>query len=90
VTSAIVLQDVSFFELWASIRCLEPALAERAAQRIAQEHLQALQINVEKTRTAFEDKKSLVKLDIEFHQIIAKASGNRALQLRAPVGLPRK
>lgn len=86
VTSAIVLQDVSFFELWESMRCLEPALAGRAAERITQQHLEALQINVEKTRTAFEDKQSLVELDIEFHQIIAKASGNRALQLcRAPI-----
>lgn len=86
VTAAIVLHDVSFFELWESMRCLEPVLAESAAKRITQEHLDALQINVEKTRAAFEDKQSLVQLDIEFHQIIAKASCNRALQLcREPI-----
>jgi len=81
VTAAIVLHEISFFELWESMRCLEPTLAECAAKRIDDDALEALRANVEKTKAAFEDKRSLVELDIEFHQIIARASRNRALQL---------
>ncbi|MGH6708596.1 MAG: FadR/GntR family transcriptional regulator [Bradyrhizobium sp.] len=86
ITAAIVLHEISFFELWESMRCFEPVLAECAARRIDTETLDRLQINVEKTRAAFENSKSLVHLDIEFHQIIARASRNRALQLsREPI-----
>ena len=86
VTAAIVLQEISFFELWESMRCFEPVLAECAAQRIDAADLERLAINVEKTRAALQDKQSLVQLDIEFHQIIARASRNRALQLsREPI-----
>ncbi|TKT70482.1 FadR family transcriptional regulator [Afipia massiliensis] len=86
ITAAIVLQEVTFFELWESMRCIEPALVEGAASRISEDTLDALQENVERTRVAYEDKKSLVQLDIEFHQLIATASGNRALQLcRQPI-----
>lgn len=86
ITAAIVLQEVTFFELWESMRCIEPALVEGAASRISEDTLDALQENVEKTRVAYADKKSLVQLDIEFHQLIATASGNRALQLcRQPI-----
>lgn len=86
ITAAIVLQEISFFELWESMRCLEPVLVEGAAKRVTGDFLDALQENVTKTRAAFEDKQSLVQLDIEFHQLIASASGNRALQLcRQPI-----
>jgi GntR family transcriptional regulator, transcriptional repressor for pyruvate dehydrogenase complex len=86
ITAAIVLHEISFFELWESMRCFEPVLAECAAKRIDDETLDVLQANVEKTRAAFEDKQNLVQLDIEFHQIIARASRNRALQLsRQPI-----
>jgi GntR family transcriptional repressor for pyruvate dehydrogenase complex len=86
ITAAIVLHEISFFELWESMRCFEPLLAECAARRIDDETLDVLQANVEKTRAAFEDKQNLVQLDIEFHQIIARASRNRALQLsRQPI-----
>lgn len=81
VTAAIVLHEISFFELWESMRCLEPALAECAAKRIDEDTLEALRDNVEKTKAALEDKRSLVELDIEFHQIVARASRNRVLQL---------
>jgi DNA-binding FadR family transcriptional regulator len=86
ITAAIVLHEISFFELWESMRCFEPVLAECAAKRIDDETLDVLQANVEKTRAALEDEQNLVQLDIEFHQIIARASRNRALQLsRQPI-----
>ena len=68
------------------MRCFEPVLAECAAKRIDSDTLAALRTNVERTKAAFEDKRDLVHLDIGFHQIIARASRNRALQLsRDPV-----
>jgi len=86
VTAAIVLHEVTFFELWEGMRCLEPALASCAAGRIDDDLLAALDANVERTKAAFEDKQGLVELDIEFHQIIAQASRNRVLQLnRGPM-----
>jgi GntR family transcriptional regulator, transcriptional repressor for pyruvate dehydrogenase complex len=81
VTAAIVLHEISFFELWESMRCFEPVLAECAAKRIDADMLAALQANLDRTKAAFEDRQSLVQLDIEFHEIIARASRNRALQL---------
>jgi DNA-binding FadR family transcriptional regulator len=81
VTAAMVLHSISFFELWESMRCFEPVLAECAARRIDDDLLAMLRSNVSNTREAFADKQSLVQLDIEFHQIIARASRNRALQL---------
>jgi DNA-binding FadR family transcriptional regulator len=86
ITAAIVLHEISFFELWESMRCFEPVLTECAARRIDDETLDLLQVNVEKTRAGLDDMQGLVTLDIEFHQIIARASRNRALQLcRQPI-----
>ena len=86
ITTAIVLQEISFFELWESMLCLEPVLAHCAAFRIDDVALEALGENVARTRAAIDDGLSLTRLDIEFHQIIATASRNRALQLsREPI-----
>jgi DNA-binding FadR family transcriptional regulator len=86
MTDAIVLQEITFFELWESMRCLEPILAEGAAARITDEELLALDLNIECTRHALSDQQQLTFLDIEFHNLIAHASRNRALQLcREPI-----
>lgn len=86
ITAAIVLHEISFLELWESMRCFEPVLAECAARRIDDETLDLLQANLNKTKASLEDRQALVQLDIAFHQIIARASRNRALQLcRQPI-----
>ena len=86
MTAAMVLQEMTFFELWEGMHCLEPALAEAAASRIDEEELAALDDNLERTRRALNNRDSLVQLDIDFHNIIARASRNRALQLcREPI-----
>lgn len=65
---------------------LEPVLAECAARRIDDETLDLLQDNLVRTRANLEDRQALVQLDIAFHQIVARASRNRALQLcRQPI-----
>jgi GntR family transcriptional regulator, transcriptional repressor for pyruvate dehydrogenase complex len=87
MTAAIVLQEVTFRELWETMLVLEPAAAEAAASRATEEDLQALDANLEASRRALSDARELVVLDMAFLDIIASASRNRALQLcRSPIG----
>jgi GntR family transcriptional regulator, transcriptional repressor for pyruvate dehydrogenase complex len=86
ISAAIVLREISFSELWESMRCLEPVLAAGAASRITPAEVDAIQENVERTRDGLANKQTLVELDIEFHNLVAAASRNRALQLcREPI-----
>jgi GntR family transcriptional repressor for pyruvate dehydrogenase complex len=86
VTAAMVLREMTFLELWEAMNCLEPALCEAAATRIEPGEIAALEDNVRRTREAVAAKERLVELDIEFHNIIARASRNRALELcREPI-----
>ncbi|GGC86737.1 FadR/GntR family transcriptional regulator [Chelatococcus reniformis] len=86
VAAAMVLREMSFFELWEAMLSLEPGLAEGAAGRISADELDAIADNVARTRRALTDERSLTELDIEFHDLVAKASRNRALQLcREPI-----
>lgn len=86
VTAAMVLGEMTFLELWEAMHCLEPALAEAAASRIDAPEFDALEDNIRRTRQALGERSLLVELDIEFHNIVARASRNRALQLcREPI-----
>jgi GntR family transcriptional repressor for pyruvate dehydrogenase complex len=86
MSAALVLREISFLELWESMRCLEPTLAAGAAVRITSAEIGALDANIRRTREMLANQQSLVSLDIEFHDIIAEASRNRALQLcREPI-----
>lgn len=86
VTAAMVLQEMTFLELWEGMNCLEPALAEVAASRIEPEEVAALEENLARTREALGERARLVELDIEFHDLIARSSKSRALQLcREPI-----
>ena len=75
------MQQVTFDELWEAMYALETAAAQAAAQRADAADIAALETNLDATRRALEDKESLTALDIEFHDLIAEASKNRALQL---------
>ena len=87
VKAAMVLQEMSFLELWEAIHCIEPAIAAAAAIRISNAELDLLEENVDRTRHAAAHSKDLVALDSEFHAIIASASRSRTLQLcREPIG----
>jgi GntR family transcriptional regulator, transcriptional repressor for pyruvate dehydrogenase complex len=87
MTAAIVLQEVSFRELWETMLFLEPAAAEAAAMRASETEIAELEENLEASRQALDDPEQLVVLDMDFLAIIARASGNRVLQLcRAPIG----
>ncbi|MGV6873983.1 FadR/GntR family transcriptional regulator [Pseudochelatococcus sp. B33] len=84
--TAMVLDQVTFEELWEAMFVLEPATAQSAAKRRTDSDLEALAANLEKTRAAHADSAALTELDIEFHHIVALATGNRAIQAaRLPI-----
>jgi GntR family transcriptional regulator, transcriptional repressor for pyruvate dehydrogenase complex len=85
--AAMVLQEMSFLELWEAMYCIEPAITAAAAQRISDAELDLLEENVDRTRHAAAHSKDLAALDFEFHVIVAGASRSRTLQLcREPIG----
>lgn len=87
MTAAIILQEITFLELWHTMMAIEPALAEAAALNATPVQLAALRENHEATASALRDPERLFELDRAFLNGIAEASGNRALQLcRASVG----
>lgn len=87
-TRALVMHQVTFRELWEASMALEPVTAFYAATRIGKEDLAALERNVEAMATDLQDIERVVALDIEFHDLIAKAAENKALILaREPIGL---
>lgn len=87
MTAAMILHQVSFEELWGAMYALEPATAAAAASHATPDLLEALEANLAATRQAVNDSASLAALDIEFHNLVAEASQNRAIQLaRKPLG----
>ncbi|CAM9933035.1 unnamed protein product [Chrysoparadoxa australica] len=80
------MSGVTFEEIWEAIRALDPVAAEAAANRRNADNLAALEDNITRTRAAMDDPDALVKLDIEFHELIALAANNRVIQsLRLPI-----
>jgi len=79
IANAMVLDGVTVLELWEAMDALEPAAAAGAARRVDEVILEALDANLEATRKALGDNLSLIDLDIEFHDLIAKAAQNRAI-----------
>jgi len=79
--SAMIIQQVSLEELSEAMRALEPASAAGAAMRRDSDVVAELEDNLVRTRQALTDSASLVALDIEFHDLVAKAAKNRAIDL---------
>lgn len=87
---AMQLQQVTFLELWHVALATEPLAADLAAREARPEDVAALQDNQRRMEAAVASPGAddPVKLDTEFHALVATASGNRALQLaREPIGL---
>lgn len=78
---ALILQGVTFDQLWRVLRELEPAAAAAAAETIAEEDIAALEDNIRRTRIAVAVGMSLTALDIEFHALVGGAARNGALVL---------
>ena len=83
----LLLQQTTFQELWELAVSLEPLAASLAAQRAEPLDLQQLNENIAASESALEDA-ALVRLDVEFHALVGRATHNHALMLaREPIGL---
>jgi DNA-binding FadR family transcriptional regulator len=86
---ALILHSVTFRELWDASMIVEPAIAEKAARDISEEMLAEATANIaemDATVSAIEsgapaDVDAFVRLDRDFHEILADAAGNRVLAL---------
>jgi len=67
--------------LWEAMYTLEPTMARLAAAKADDALLQRLEANVRNTQLAMDRGDSVVAFDIEFHNVVAAISGNRALML---------
>ena len=77
----ILVDGISFQELYEARRIVEPELAARAALRRTEEDLVALENAVEAMKaTPLNDAVGLAEQDLTFHEIIWRASGNRVCQ----------
>lgn len=81
VSAAMVLRKVTFHNLWETMYALEPTAAAAAATRRDESALVVIEANLKKTEDALGDSRSLTSLDIEFHDLIAEAAKNGALEL---------
>lgn len=78
---ALLLHEITFRELWETAMLLEPKSAELAASHLTAEDLLEIEDNVRRTEEAVRQRAPLVQLDIEFHNLLAKAMHNRMLAL---------
>ncbi len=91
---SLIMNQVTFQELWEVASVVEPAAARLAAQRIDEADFAQLEANLAACRATLErdDVAMAVQihsgLDVEFHALIARASRNRSLMLaREPFSL---
>jgi DNA-binding FadR family transcriptional regulator len=83
----LLLQQTTFQELWELAVSLEPLAASLAAQRAQPTDLEQLHRNITASAEASDDL-ALVRLDVEFHALVGRATHNHALMLaREPLGL---
>lgn len=89
VCRALGLSRITFPELWEILMVLEPPMARAAAtRRLSAEMAAAMKENLRRTEELLYDDEALMELDVEFHRLLAQATGNRALILaEEPVAL---
>ncbi len=87
-TRALMLQQVTFRELWEVAVVLEPFAARLAAENATKADLDELDDNLRRTEAAMQAGEPFADLDVRFHALVARISGNRVLMLaREPVSL---
>jgi GntR family transcriptional regulator, transcriptional repressor for pyruvate dehydrogenase complex len=85
---ALALHQITFRELWEASMAIEPLLARYATERITPAELEELETIIADMEKAKEDTARFVQLDVEFHNVLAKAAHNRALEMaREPLSL---
>lgn len=82
----LVLQRVTFEELWEVSMSLEPSAAARAAVHVDDGQIERLADNFRRMEEAHAAGQSIIALDVEFHTLVAEIAGNKALLLaREPI-----
>lgn len=85
---AMGLGKITFQELWELQMELEPFAAQLAAQRIDAELSERLLASVHMLEENLANDEAVIDHDIAFHNLVAEASGNRAVCLSAaPIGM---
>ena len=88
LTRAMVMQEVTFRELWQVANELEPLAAGLTATVAPEGHVARLRENIDRMAEVIEGAESPAPLDLEFHALLAEGTGNRVLLLaREPVAL---
>ena len=88
MSRAMVLHEVTFRELYDASLALEMASVEQAVAHVGDDLLDAMERNLEAAAAVMDDPVRLSELDTDFHALIAKAAGNRVLELaREPASL---
>jgi len=88
LSRALVLGQVTFRQLWEAFFAIEPAMARYAAERATAEELDAMGDNLARTSAALTSRHSVVELDAEFHELLARSARSQALLLgREPVSM---
>lgn len=77
----LILNDVTFMELWETAMVIEPKTAALAALHLEDADIAALEENVRATEAALHDASALTELDIEFHALVARGVHNKVWQL---------
>lgn len=91
VARSLLLQQITFEELWQVALVLEPQAARLAAKTASSADQVELQDSVTRLAAHYKAQGSILshaELDIEFHALVARISGNRVLMLaREPINL---
>jgi GntR family transcriptional repressor for pyruvate dehydrogenase complex len=81
MSRALVLQEVTFRELYEAAMPVQIATIEWAVERATPEIIAELDENIAHTEEALADPAAVAELDAEFHSLIGDAAGNRVLKL---------
>jgi DNA-binding FadR family transcriptional regulator len=81
LSRALVLQEVTFRELYEAALAIQTATIEMAVERATPELIAQLEENVARTEATLSDPVAVSELDAEFHSLIGRAARNRVLQL---------
>ena len=81
MSRALILQQVTFRELWHTSMALEPAVVTQAIAYATDADLDAVEANITATRGVQQSASAVANLDAEFHGLVAKAAHNRVLLL---------
>ena len=86
VSSALLMHQVTYEELWQVAMGLEPLASKLACTAATPKDKQLLAANLVHTAEVMDDHDALLNAEIEFHNLLADATHNHALLLaRAPL-----